>query len=289
MTWIIPGLDFLGTLLLAAILGVLGSLEAAFPLRRRTQPRSSRWRTNAAVLIAAAVVTRAAQTPVALAIAASVSGAGGGLIGWLGIPTFAAAGLGLLLLDYTMYAWHRLNHRVAFLWRFHRVHHTDLDLDATTAFRFHFGEIAFSVAFRAAQVAVIGAAPIIVLVYEIVMNAATEFHHSNLRLPLGWERAVNLVLVTPRMHGIHHSVVEREANANWSVIFPWWDRLHRTLRLDVPQDAITIGLPAFRAPEELTFRTLMLMPFVRQRPTWRLPDGQSPDRAVLADPRRLVA
>jgi sterol desaturase/sphingolipid hydroxylase (fatty acid hydroxylase superfamily) len=289
MEWVIPGLDFLGTPLLAALLVAWGGLEAAFPLRRRTQPRSSRWPTNGAVLATASVVMRAAQIPVALALAAGVTAAAGGLIGWLGVPGLAAGALGFVLLDYTTYVWHRLNHRVAFLWRFHRVHHTDLDLDVTTAFRFHFGELAFSVAFRAAQVAVIGAAPLVVLTYEIVMNAATEFHHSNVRVPLGWERVMNLVLVTPRMHGIHHSIVERETNANWSVIFAWWDRLHRTLRLDVPQDAITIGLPAFRAPEELTFRTLMLMPFGRQRPTWQLPDGRSPDRAVLADPRRLVA
>jgi sterol desaturase/sphingolipid hydroxylase (fatty acid hydroxylase superfamily) len=289
VTFIISALDFLGTPLLAAFVVVLGWLEAVRPVRRRTQARSRRWPTNAAVLVTAGAMMRAAQIPLALAVAAGVTTAEWGLIGWLGIPGLAAGVLGFVLLDYTTYVWHRLNHRVAFLWRFHRVHHTDLDLDVTTAFRFHFGELALSVAVRAAQVAVIGAAPAVVLTYEIVMNAATAFHHSNTRLPLGYERAINLVFVTPRMHGIHHSIIERETNANWSVIFVWWDRFHRTLRLDVPQNAITIGLPAFRAPEELTFRKLMLMPFVRQRPTWQFPDGRSPDRAVLADPRRLVA
>jgi len=288
MAWVIPALDFLGTPLLAMLLAMWGWLEAVRPLRRRTQARSRRWPANAAVAVTAIVMMRAVSIPVALTVAVGVTAAGGGLMGWLGVPGLAAGALGFGLLDYTTYVWHRLNHRVPLLWRFHRVHHTDLDLDVTTALRFHFGELALSVAYRAAQVAVIGPAPAVLLAYEIAMNAATEFHHSNARLPLRWERAVNLVLVTPRMHGIHHSVVERETSANWSVIFSWWDRLHRTLRLDVPQNAVTIGLPAFREPEELTFWTLMRMPFGPQRPTWQLPDGRSPGRAVLADPHRLV-
>ncbi|MBM3219556.1 MAG: sterol desaturase family protein [Candidatus Rokubacteria bacterium] len=271
------------------LLALWAGVEAAFPLRRRVQTRARRWRINAAIAATASMVIRGVQIPVALAVAAAVSAAGVGLIGWIGIPGLAAGVLGFVLLDYTTYVWHRLNHRVPFLWRFHRVHHTDLDLDVTTAFRFHFGELALSVAYRAAQVAIIDAAPVALLTYEIVMNAATEFHHSNTKLPLRWERLLNLALVTPRMHGIHHSIVERETNANWSVIFSWWDRLHRTLRLDVPQDAIAIGLPAFRRPQELTFRRLMLMPFGGQRPTWQLPDGETPDRSLHTDPRRLVA
>jgi sterol desaturase/sphingolipid hydroxylase (fatty acid hydroxylase superfamily) len=122
-----------------------------------------------------------------------------------------------------------------------------------------------------------------------VSQAATAFHHSNWRLPLRLERGLARVIVTPRMHGIHHSMIERETSSNWSVIFSWWDRAHGTLRLDVPQEHLTIGVPAFRDAAELTFGRLIGMPFGPQRPTWRLPDGTRPDRAPAGDRRQLAA
>jgi sterol desaturase/sphingolipid hydroxylase (fatty acid hydroxylase superfamily) len=192
-------------------------------------------------------------------------------------------------MDYTTWVWHRLNHQVPLLWRFHGVHHTDLDLDVMTSFRFHFGELTLSLGYRALQIAVIGVDPLILVVYEIVMDAATTFHHSNINLPLGLERGLNVVIVTPRMHGIHHSIVERETNANWSVVFSGWDRFHRTLRLDVPQDALVIGVPAYRSPGELTFGNLLVLPFRPQRAWWRFPDGQYPERHPTRTPDRFAA
>lgn len=106
---------------------------------------------------------------------------------------------------------------------------------------------------------------------------ATLFHHSNWRLPIALERILNLIVVTPRMHGIHHSIVQRETNSNWGTIFCWWDKLHRTLRRDIPQGEVTIGVAAYRDERELTFGKLLALPFREQRP-WRLPDGQQPDR-----------
>jgi sterol desaturase/sphingolipid hydroxylase (fatty acid hydroxylase superfamily) len=285
----IPMFDFIGGPVLAGLLIVLFAAEAAWPLRRRVQSRTSRVPTNIATATTAFATMRVVQIPVALVAATMVTAAGTGVLGWLGMPAVVGGVVGFLLLDYTTYVWHRLNHRVPLLWRFHGVHHTDLDLDVTTAFRFHFGEIALSTAYRVAQVVVIGVNPALLLAYEIVLDAATEFHHSNGRLPLRLERALNRVVVTPRMHGIHHSIVERETNSNWSVVFCWWDRLHRTLRLDIPQAEITIGLPAYRDARELTFRRLMAMPFRRQRPTWRLPNGDRPDRTGAPDSRSLAA
>ncbi|HET7341734.1 MAG TPA: sterol desaturase family protein, partial [Methylomirabilota bacterium] len=148
------------------------------------------------------------------------------------------------------------------------VHHTDLDLDVSTAFRFHVGELLLSVVWRSAQILAIGVSPALALGYEAALQAATAFHHSNWRLPPRLERALNLVLVTPRMHGIHHSVVEAETNSNWSVIFSWWDRAHRTLRLGVPDETLHIGLPAWRDPRELGVGRLLALPFRRQRPAW---------------------
>ena len=131
--------------------------------------------------------------------------------------------IAFLVLDYGNYIWHFLNHKLNFLWRFHVVHHTDPDLDITTAFRFHFGEMIGSVVSRGAVVLLTGAGPELVLIYEIVFEAATQFHHSNWKLPVRVERILNLIIVTPRMHGIHHSVVRQETDSNYSVIFSWWD------------------------------------------------------------------
>jgi sterol desaturase/sphingolipid hydroxylase (fatty acid hydroxylase superfamily) len=165
------------------------------------------------------------------------------------------------------------------LWRFHNVHHTDLDLDVSTAARFHFGEILLSIPFRMLIVLVFGIPPLIYLVFEIVFESASLFHHSNWRLSLGLERWLNHVIVTPRMHGIHHSIVERETDSNWGTIFCWWDKLHRSLRRDISQNEITIGVAGFREEHELTLGKLLALPFGEQRP-WRLPSGEVPQREV---------
>jgi sterol desaturase/sphingolipid hydroxylase (fatty acid hydroxylase superfamily) len=149
------------------------------------------------------------------------------------------------------------------------VHHTDLDLDVSTAFRFHAGELLLSIGWRGAQILLLGVGPGVLLAWEAAIQAATAFHHSNWRLPATLERALNAVLVTPRMHGIHHSVVEAETNSNWSVIFSWWDRLHGTRRAGGLDGTLAIGLPAYRDPGELGVGQLLTLPFGRQRDAWR--------------------
>jgi sterol desaturase/sphingolipid hydroxylase (fatty acid hydroxylase superfamily) len=181
--------------------------------------------------------------------------------------------LGFLLMDLSFYYWHVVNHRIPFLWRFHNVHHIDPDLDVSTALRFHFGEVALSAAFRVVQVSAIGLTAWMFAAYELVFQANTLFHHSNVRLPVGVERVLNLVLVTPRMHGIHHSQVRDETNSNYSVVFSWWDRLHRTLGLNIPQADIVTGIPAYSDPEDNKVWNNLLLPFRRQREYWRGPDG----------------
>nr|MBA2647655.1 sterol desaturase family protein [Pyrinomonadaceae bacterium] len=176
---------------------------------------------------------------------------------------------------YTLYVWHVLTHRVPFLWRFHVAHHVDLDMDATTALRFHFAELAVSVAWRAGQVVVIGVSPLSFSVWQTALFLSIMFHHSNVRLPLGFERRLNKLIVTPRMHGIHHSTIRAETDANWSSGLTVWDWLHGTLRLNVPQQEIIIGVPAYREPEDVAFGDVLAMPFHSQRSTWRFPDGGS--------------
>jgi sterol desaturase/sphingolipid hydroxylase (fatty acid hydroxylase superfamily) len=260
--------DAAALLTLGAAFGALLVAEAVWPLRRRVRPRGERLATNGVLAVPAALVVRLAVVPVGVATAMLAERAGIGLARWLTLPPLLAWPLCALLLDYTMYVWHRLNHVVPAMWSFHLVHHTDLDLDVSTALRFHAGELLVSCGWRAAQVWLIGPPVALLLVFEVVFEAATAFHHSNWRLPPRLERALALVVVTPRMHGVHHSVLERETNSNWSVIVSAWDRLHGTLRAGTSPAAVTIGLPAFRDPDELGVGRLLALPFRRQREAW---------------------
>ena len=197
-----------------------------------------------------------------------------GLLPLAGISGGLELVFGFLLLDLSFYYWHVANHRIPFLWRFHNVHHIDPDLDVSTGFRFHFGEIALSSIFRVVQIGLIGPSLTTFLVYELVFLVNTLFHHSNVRLPVDVERLLNKVFVTPRMHGIHHSQVRTELNSNFSVVFSWWDRLHRTLRLNVPQARIVIGVPGYSMPGDNSLWHCLSLPFRAQRDYWRTSDGQ---------------
>jgi sterol desaturase/sphingolipid hydroxylase (fatty acid hydroxylase superfamily) len=184
-------------------------------------------------------------------------------------------------MDYSLYIWHVLMHRVPFLWRFHLPHHVDLDLDASTALRFHAGELAIATGWRVFQVTLIGVSPLSLSAWQTFVLLSVLFHHSNVRLPISVEQKVVRILVTPRMHGIHHSIVKEETNSNWSSGLTLWDWLHGTLRLNVPQHQITIGVPAYQNPEEIKLPQILEMPFVEQRPTWLLPDDGQPVRAAI--------
>ena len=192
-----------------------------------------------------------------------------------------------LIMDYTNYLWHILNHKLPFLWRFHVVHHSDPDLDLSTALRFHFGEMIGSVFYRGAFVLVSGASAFQVLLYEILFEGATQFHHSNWKLPYKLEKNLNKLIVTPRMHGIHHSIIKEETDSNYSVIFSFWDRMHNTARLNVNQDLIITGVPSYSNHDELTIAYLLKMPFTKIRPwnkEWEVRGNKSdlPDKGILA-------
>src|SRR5438132_5182326 len=268
-----------GGLLLAGIFIILFWLQWRFPLRRQHFSAFRRLIRNWLLSIPGFAEVRFAMLPVPVAVAIWAQNRHIGLLNWLALPTWARPIATFLLMDYAYWWWHWANHMIPLFWRFHNVHHTDLDLDVSTAARFHFGEMIFSVGFLSVAVAVFGIAPIMLLVFFITLEAATLFHHSNWRLPIKVERILNLVLVTPRMHGIHHSIVQRETNSNWGTIFRWCDKFHRTLRRDIPQDAITVGVAAYREEHELTLGKLFALPFRGQR-EWRLPNGEIPERAI---------
>jgi sterol desaturase/sphingolipid hydroxylase (fatty acid hydroxylase superfamily) len=261
-------------LLLAALSLALLALEALRPLRKRKRPRPRRWAVNAGLTALAYACGMLVVRPAALGTAAWLEDRSLGLLAALPLPFGGKFVLGFLLMDLTFYYWHRLNHTRGLLWRFHNVHHVDPDLDVTTSFRFHFGEVLYSTVFRVLQVGLTGVAPLTYLAYELVFNAATLFHHSNLGLPIAWERRLNLLLVTPRMHGIHHSAVGAETNSNYSVVFSFWDRLNRSLRLNVPQSQVIVGVPAYLLPRDNRLAALLAMPLAAQRPYWRWPSGK---------------
>jgi sterol desaturase/sphingolipid hydroxylase (fatty acid hydroxylase superfamily) len=194
------------------------------------------------------------------------------------MPTALQVLLSMALLDYTLYIWHVLSHKVPLLWRCHVVHHIDLDLDASTAIRFHFSELALSVLWRVLQVRCLGINPGALSLWQTFLMFNILFHHSNVKLPLQFEVVLNWLVVTPRMHGIHHSIIEAETNANWSSGLTLWDRVHHTYRMDIPQDNIVIGVPAYRLKEEVGLWRMLILPFVSQPPIWLLRDHSKPVR-----------
>jgi sterol desaturase/sphingolipid hydroxylase (fatty acid hydroxylase superfamily) len=254
-----------GNVVLAALVaGWLAGLlwwEHNRSLRRVVDSKLKRDARNLAIAGLAAAAVQLVEVPVAVAIATRAQQHGSGLLQMVPTPGWGRTAAAILLLDYTLYIWHRLTHRIPLLWRFHQVHHVDREMDASTALRFHFGEIIVSVAFRATQVWVIGPTPATYAVWQTFLFLCILFHHANIRLPLTWERRVARILVTPRLHGIHHSIVPEEVNSNWSSGLTIWDWLHGTLRTSVAQDSIVIGVAGLRNDRDQELRTALSLPF----------------------------
>jgi sterol desaturase/sphingolipid hydroxylase (fatty acid hydroxylase superfamily) len=260
------------------IFALLFTVEKLFPLRESRTGLLARLIVNAAISGLTFLIAMTVVRPSAVFAQNWAAEQSFGLVQALPLPMWAQFAVAFLLLDLTFYYWHVLNHKVPFFWRFHNVHHIDPDLDVSTGFRFHFGEVFFSTVFRVAQVSLIGVPFAAFAAYELVFQVGTLFHHSNLRLPIRFERLLNKLMVTPRMHGIHHSQVRNETNSNYGVLFPWWDWLHKTICLNIPQSKIEIGIAGYASPAENKLWRAFILPFVRQRDYWRKPDGSAPQR-----------
>jgi sterol desaturase/sphingolipid hydroxylase (fatty acid hydroxylase superfamily) len=250
-----------GWLAFGVALGALFVAERRRPLRRAKEPGPERVARNLAIALLAGATTAASEFPIIAPVQSLAERRRSGLLRVVPMPRPLRVLLGFLLLDYTLYLWHRANHEAPFLWRFHAVHHVDLDLDSTTGLRFHFGELAMAALFRAAQVLLLGVDRDTLRIWQQMLVASVVFHHSNLELPYAVERGLNAVLVTPRMHGIHHSTRPDETNSNYSSLLSCWDRVHRSLRLDVPQAAVTIGVEGFLDPIDVTLERSLTLPF----------------------------
>lgn len=244
-------------------LTLLAVLEALLPARARVMPRLGRWVTNLSMggLSALAVRLMGPMTVAGAAMAAEQ--AGFGLFSFVSLPAWLAALAVILLLDLAIWAQHLAMHKAPLLWRMHRVHHTDRDLDVTSGLRFHPFEAAVSMLWKAGVVFLLGAPVAIALAYEIALNAMSLFTHANLRLP-GWlDRALRLVIVTPDMHRIHHSVIRAETDSNYGNILSLWDRIFRTY---VPAAAspLTLGLEDWQDDRPAQIGFSLGLPFARR-------------------------
>lgn len=280
--WLVPAVA-------AATFVPLVAFELLRPLRPEAEPKARRVVRNLVIAATAFGVIGLLQAPALRSLWALMEERRIGLLNLVEWPRAVEVAVAVVLLDYTLWHWHWLNHRVPALWRFHLVHHADRDLDASTALRFHFGEMALSVPWRALQVAAIGADPWSLAVWQALLLPSILFHHSNVRLPVGLERVLVRFVVTPRMHGIHHSTYRNETDSNWSSLLSAWDYLHGTARLDVPQRDVEIGVPAYRRPEDLTLGRMLALPFRRRGDDWRGPEGERHERPHAREGRTSLA
>ena len=197
-----------------------------------------------------------------------------GLLNWFPLPSWARLVVAFLLFDAWMYWWHRFNHCIPFLWRFHRTHHSDPRMDVTTANRFHIGEIAVSSILRVPVIALLGMQLWELALYELAMFTVVQFQHANIALPLWLDRALRVVIPTPLMHKVHHSRFQPETDSNYSSLFSFWDRLFHTFRLRDDPSTLRYGLEEFDQPEDHTFLGLLATPFRRvRRPSEQAPSG----------------
>ena len=249
---------FFGVFALIAIWEVLA------PRRSLTTSKSVRWFSNLAITFLNPVVVRLVSPimPVTMALLAQKSG--WGLLNNFALPYWLPVVIGVAVLDLVIYLQHVMFHTVPVLWRLHMMHHADLDFDMTTGLRFHPIEMILSMGIKLSVVVVIGPPALAVLIFEILLNTTSMFNHGNIRLPSSIDRKLRLLVVTPDMHRVHHSVTIRETYSNLGFNLPWWDRLLGTYR-DQPaagHEGMTIGLAQFRDPKRLTFLWMLALPFI---------------------------
>ena len=251
----------------AAVLAGLMVWEYLAPRRQLAVNRRRRWPSNVGVVVIDAVLLRILFPTAAVGLALIAEAHGWGLLNVVAVPAWLAILIAIILLDLIIYAQHVLFHAVPLLWRLHRMHHADLDIDVTTGIRFHPVEILLSMVIKLGAVAVLGAPALAVMVFEVLLNATSMFSHSNIKLPAGVDRPLRRILVTPDMHRVHHSIVARETDSNFGFNLPWWDHLFGTYRGQpaAGHEAMTIGLSQFRDPSELRLDRMLLQPLRRAR------------------------
>ena len=248
----------------AGVLAVMALWEALAPRRSRTLARRQRWPANLSIVVLNTLIVRLSFPAAALGMALLAQGHGWGLLHQYAIPAWAAVVAGIVLLDLAIYLQHGMFHAVPALWRLHRMHHADLDIDVTTGARFHPFEIALSLLIKFSVIAALGVPPLAVVLFEILLNATSMFNHSNVRVPRALEPALRWLVVTPDMHRVHHSIERDETNSNFGFNLPLWDRLFGTYRAQprAGHEAMAIGIAEFRdAAECNSLGGMLAIPF----------------------------
>lgn len=253
------------TIRLVVFLGILTAMalwEVAAPRRRREIPRLLRWSNNLGIVVLDTLLVRLSFPVVAVGLATIAQANGWGLFNIWQIPGWLAVLLAVMALDLAIYLQHVMFHAVPALWRLHRVHHADLEFDVTTGLRFHPAEILASMGIKLAVVAALGPPAVAVLIFELLLNGSAMFNHANIRLPASVDRWLRLVMVTPDMHRVHHSVDVAETNSNFGFNLPWWDRLLGTYRAQPAKghEAMDIGIEQFRTRRDLWLDRLLIQP-----------------------------
>jgi sterol desaturase/sphingolipid hydroxylase (fatty acid hydroxylase superfamily) len=247
---------FLGVLIVVAL------WETAAPRRDRKLSRWTRWPSNLGIVALNTVILRFLFPLAAVGMAISVSANDWGLFNLFELPFWLEVILAVALLDAAVYLQHVIFHAVPALWKLHRMHHADLDYDVTTGARFHPVEIILSMLIKLSVVSILGASPMAVIIFEVLLSATAMFNHGNIRLPLGIDGALRLFIVTPDMHRVHHSIIPGEANSNFGFSLPWWDHLFGTYRAqpEAGHEGMTIGINAFREPIEQRLDNMLMQP-----------------------------
>jgi sterol desaturase/sphingolipid hydroxylase (fatty acid hydroxylase superfamily) len=249
------------------LLSMLGVAEAIWPRHSAAPRRDQRWPVNLGLGCFNALCLKVLLPWLAVDAALWAHAKHFGLLPRLPIPSLLAALLAFAALDLVIYAQHRVMHRIPLLWRLHRMHHSDLALDVSSGVRFHPAEIVLSMGIKVVTVVLLGAAPAVVLIFEIVLSSFSLFTHANLALPVVVDRLIRRVFVTPDMHRIHHSVMHTEHDTNFGFHVSWWDRLFGTYRESPASghSTVTLGLDDFRDPVQQRFSALLKQPIEARR------------------------
>ncbi len=233
------------------------------PYRSPSVPKTKRLLTNISLTLLNSAILSLLFAAATISSALHVSANHLGILNTFSLPFWQKVFLSVIFMDLIFYVWHLLNHRISLLWRFHRVHHSDLNMDVSTATRFHIGELALSSCLKIGLIYLIGANVVSIILFESLLGLTAQFQHSSVKVPVWFERVFYLLFVPPSMHRIHHSVVIRERDTNYGTILSVWDRMSGTLLKDADQEGIVIGLGPYRKPEGLGLLSLLVMPFSR--------------------------
>ena len=249
-----------------SVLGVMATWELLAPRRKLTASKLCRWGGNLTIVVLNTVLARLLFMGGVVATAAMAQDRHWGLLNWVDGPVWLELALAIVALDFIIYWQHQVFHYVPILWRFHMMHHSDLDLDVTSGVRFHPVEIIISTGVKALSVLMLGVAPLAVVIFEIVLNSTALFNHSNVQMPLALDRVLRWFIVTPDMHRIHHSTDVRETNSNYGFNVPWWDRLFGTYcpQPSLGQTGMKIGLVHLGPAVCLNLFMMLRFPFVTQ-------------------------